>query len=123
MRRVFLTGTAAVLATVLSSSAGMTASVPSLTLTPPSVLRGHKVLVTGSADGCVVGNTVFIISKAFVHTHDFAGLPAVLAKVKYGGSFRVTTRIPATKRPGRYKITVRCGGGNLGILKVLTVRA
>jgi hypothetical protein len=106
----------------LAVPAMATAAVPSLTLTPPSVKRGHAVSINGSADGCVVGSTVFIISKAFAHTHDFAGLPAVLAKVKYGGSFRVTTRIPAAKRPGRYKVTVRCGGGNLGILKYLTVR-
>ena len=45
----------------------------------------------------------------------------VLAKVKYRGSFRVTTRTPATKRPGRYGVTGRCGGGNLGFLKHLTV--
>jgi len=80
------------------------------------------VLIKGSADGCPVGDAVIIISRAFVHTHDFAGLPAVLARVKSGGSFRVTTRIPATKRPGRYRVTGRCGGGNLGFLKHLTVR-
>ena len=109
-------------AAALATSVVATAAVPSLTLTPPSVERGHKVVVTGSADGCAAGNTVIIISKAFVHTHEFAGLPAVLAKVKYGGSFRVTTTIPATKRPGRYTVTARCGGGNLGALKYLRVR-
>jgi hypothetical protein len=99
------------------------ASAPSLTLTPSSVKRGHTVLIKGSADGCTVGNTVFILSRAFVHTHDFAGVPAVLARVRTGGTFRVTTRIPARKRPGRYGVTARCGGGNLGVLRHLTVRA
>lgn len=80
------------------------------------------MLIKGSADGCTVGNTVFILSRAFAHTHDFAGVPAVLAKVRTGGHFRVTTRIPATKKPGRYGVTERCGGGNLGVLKHLTVR-
>jgi hypothetical protein len=112
-------GCVAALTAALSNAA--IAALPSLTLTPSSVKPGHTVLIKGSADGCAVGNTVFIISKAFVRTHDFAGLPAVLAKVKYGGSFRVTTRIPAPKRPGRYKVTARCGGGNLGVLKYLTV--
>jgi hypothetical protein len=98
------------------------AAAPSLTLTPSSVRRGHTVLIKGSADGCAAGNTVFILSRAFVHRHDFAGVPAVLAKVRAGGYFRVTTRIPARKRPGRYGVTARCGGGNLGILKHLTVR-
>jgi hypothetical protein len=99
-----------------------TGSVRSLTLTPSSVKRGHTLLIKGSADGCAVGNTVFILSRAFVHTHDFAGVPAVLARVRPRGSFRVMTRIPATKRPGRYGVTARCGGGNLGVLKHLTVR-
>ena len=112
----------AALVAALATAATATAGVPSLTLTPSSVKRGNTVLIKGSADGCAVGDRVFIISRAFVHAHDFAGLPAVLAKVKYGGSFRVTTRIPATKRPGRYRVTARCGGGNLGILKYLTVR-
>jgi hypothetical protein len=118
MRWVWVTLVAAVLAVGATASA----AVPSLTLTPRSVERGHRVLVTGSADGCAAGNTVFILSRAFVHTHDFAGVPAVLATVKNGGSFRVTTRIPARKRPGRYNVTARCGGGNLGILRYLTVR-
>jgi len=106
----------------LATAATVTAAVPSLTVTPSSVKRGNTVLLKGSADGCAVGNMVVILSRAFVHTHDFAGVPAVLARVKYGGSFRVTTRIPATKRPGRYGVTGRCGGGNLGFLKHLTVR-
>lgn len=106
----------------LSAASTATAAAPSLTLTPSSVRRGHVVLIKGSADGCAAGNTVFILSRAFVHMHDFAGVPAVLAKVRAGGYFRVTTRIPATKRPGRYGVTARCGGGNLGLLKHLTVR-
>ena len=116
-----LAGVAALPAT-LATAAVAAAAVPSLSLTPSSVTRGHTVLIKGSADGCSVGNTVFIISRAFVHTHEFAGVSAVLARVKYGGSFRVTTRIPASKRPGRYGVTARCGGGNLGVLKHLTVR-
>ena len=108
--------------TMVFLTSGSAATPPSITLTPNPVTRGHSVVITGSAGGCAVGNRVSIISKAFVHTHDFAGLPAVLAKVKYGGHFRVTTRIPATKRPGRYTVTARCGGGNLGLLKHLTVR-
>jgi hypothetical protein len=120
VKRSAATAVAALLSALAAATA--IASVPSLTLTPSSVKRGNTVLIKGSADGCTVGNTVFIISRAFVHTHDFAGLPAVLARVKSGGSFRITTRIPATKRPGRYRVTGRCGGGNLGLLKHLIVR-
>lgn len=111
-----------VLVAAFAVPASAAAAAPSLTLAPPSVKRGHLVVIKGSAAGCAVGNTVFVLSRAFIHAHDFAGVPAVLAKVRYGGAFRATTRIPATKRPGRYVVTARCGGGNLGVLKHLTVR-
>jgi len=93
-----------------------------LTLTPAIVHRGGTVHIKGNADGCTVGNTVFVLSRAFVHTHEFAGVSAVLAKVRAGGAFRATTVIPRTRRPGRYNVTARCGGGNLGVLVHLTVR-
>jgi hypothetical protein len=100
---------------------GVSASIrvttaPSIVVTPAAVRRGHSVALHGSAGGCPVGDSVTLISRAFVHTHDFAGLPAVFAKVRANGTYRTTTRIPATKRPGRYGITARCGGGNFGVL-------
>ena len=108
-------------------AAGWIASVavaapPSISVVPKSVRRGHTVVVKGSADGCAVGNQVTLISRAFRRVHEFAGVPAVFAKVRSGGVFKVSTRIPATKKPGRYAVTGRCGGGNLGVsahLKVL----
>jgi hypothetical protein len=95
---------------------------PTLTVTPSSVRRGHVVALRGTADGCPAGDAVELLSRAFVHTHDFAGVPAVYARVQRGGAYAVTTRIPASKAPGRYAVTGRCGGGNLGFLKHLTVR-
>lgn len=41
----------------------------------------------------------------------FAGLPAVVANVTPGGTFRVTTAIPRSRAAGSYTITGRCGGG------------
>jgi hypothetical protein len=64
---------------------------------------------------------VTLISQAFAHTHDFAGVPAVYARVLPGGRFSVTTRIPSGEASGRYGITARCGGGNLGVQAHLTV--
>jgi hypothetical protein len=98
------------------------AAPPSLSVSPTSVRRGHLVRINGSADGCNVGNTVFILSRAFPHAHEFAGVPAVLAKVRSGGAFHATTRIPRTRRPARYGVTARCGGGNLGVSAHLRVR-
>jgi hypothetical protein len=104
------------------AAVGAAGSLTHLTLTPAIVHRGGTVHIKGNADGCTVGNTVFVLSRAFVHTHQFAGVSAVLAKVRTGGAFRATTVIPRTRKPGRYNVTARCGGGNLGVLVHLTVR-
>jgi hypothetical protein len=97
-------------------------SVAHLSLSPSIVRPGGAVHIRGNAAGCGRGATVFVLSRAFVHTHEFAGVSAVLAKVRAGGAFRATTVIPRTRRPGRYNVTARCGGGNLGVLVHLTVR-
>jgi hypothetical protein len=92
-----------------------------LAVTPTAVHRGHPVLLRGNAGSCPVGDTVTILSRAFARTHEFAGVPAVLAKVGSGGAFRASTRIPVKRRPGLYGITARCGGGNLGVAAHLRV--
>jgi hypothetical protein len=94
-----------------------------LTVTPTSVRRGRTVLVRGVAGGCAAGDSVTILSRAFSRLHSFAGVPAVYAPVGSAGRFSVTTRIPLTRQPGRYTITARCGGGNLGVAAHLTVTA
>jgi hypothetical protein len=92
-----------------------------LTVTPHTVYRGHTVTLRGNAAPCPVGDAVTIISRAFPATHEFAGVPAVFAKVRSGGAFRVATTIPARRHAGRYGITARCGGGNLGVVAHLRV--
>jgi hypothetical protein len=79
------------------------------------------VTIKGAAGDCPVGDSVTILSRAFVHTHEFAGVSAVFAKVRAGGSFRATTTIPRTRMRGRYVVTARCGGGNLGVTAHLRV--
>jgi hypothetical protein len=103
--------------------AGAVTAATSLTVAPASVHRGHRVIVRGNADGCPVGDTVTIISKAFAHTHDFAGLPAVFARVRSGGKFGVRPRIPSSKAVGNYGVSARCGGGNLGVSATIHVVA
>jgi len=110
----------AILAGTLCVSAGTAAPI-SLSVSPTTVHAGQMVKIKGSADGCRVGNTVYILSRAFVHTHEFAGVPAVLAKVRAGGSFRATTTIPRSRKAARYVVTARCGGGNLGVTAHLRV--
>lgn len=111
-----------VVAAALAASAVALAAGKALRVSPSRVVRGHVVTVSGSVDhGCSVRDSVTIISRAFVHTHDFAGVAAVFAPVRANGTFRAVTRIPASRRPGRYTVTARCGGGNLGIVRYVTV--
>ena len=97
------------------------ASSASIHASPNPVHRGHVVRVYGADPGCTVGDQVTLISKAFSHRHDFAGLPAVFARVGAHHTYSVRTTIPASRKPGRYQITGRCGGGNLGVTAPLRV--
>ena len=110
-----------VLAVSVSAAAASPLAKPSLKLTPNPVRAGHALAVKGSAGGCPVGDTVTVISHAFSAKHTFAGVPAVLTKVRAGGSFHTSTTIPAGRRAGVYSVTARCGGGNLGVLVHLHV--
>ncbi len=95
------------------------ASGASIHVSPSNVHRGHTVRVYGSAPGC--SGPVTLLSQAFVHTHEFAGVPAVYANVGQGGAYSVNTKIPAGRAPAHYVITGRCGGGNLGVSAALHV--
>jgi hypothetical protein len=105
-----------------ASAAAAGAASPSLRVTPSSVPQGGSVRITGVAPGCAAGNEVFVISRAFSRAHEFAGVPAAIAKVRAGGRFSTSARIPRSRAPGNYAVTARCGGGNLGVSKTLTVR-
>jgi hypothetical protein len=109
----------ALLAPLLSALA-MTAP-PTIKVEPGQVHRGHSVRVYGVVAGCPRPGSVTLISQAFSHSHDFAGLPAVYARVGRGSRYSIRTTIPAARRPGRYTITGRCGGGNLGVSATLRV--
>lgn len=109
---------------VATTTAGVPPAAARLRVSPTSVVAGHPVTVSGSlGSSCPVGDQVTIISKAFVHTHDFAGLPAIFATVRPDGTYATVTTIPASKAPGAYSITGRCGGGNLGVAVTLLVRS
>jgi hypothetical protein len=121
MRKATLAAGTAVAALAL---AGAVTAATSLTVAPASVHRGHRVIVRGNVGGgCPQGDAVTIISRAFAHTHDFAGQPAVFALVRSGGKFGVRPRIPSTKAVGSYSVSARCGGGNLGITATIHVVA
>lgn len=95
---------------------------PSIRATPSSVAAGQSVQVSGLAGGCPAGSRVTLISRAFSHAHDFAGVSAVFATVHGDDSYAVSTRIPAARHAGSYSITARCGGGSFGVTARLRVR-
>jgi opacity protein-like surface antigen len=97
------------------------AASTSIKVNPTTVKAGQRVVVSGNAGDCPAGDAVTLLSKAFSHRHDFAGLPAVYAKVKTGGHFGHSVKVPSGTRPGRYTISGRCGGGNLGVQAHLRV--
>jgi hypothetical protein len=114
--------TAGLVATLaLALSAAALAAGTSIHVRPHKVEAGHRVHIRGSADGCPVGNRVTLLSRAFPHRHEFAGVPAVFTHVKSGGKFRRSVRIPAGRAAHRYSIRGRCGGGNLGVTAHLRV--
>jgi hypothetical protein len=114
-------------ATLGSATLVVRAAPVAIHVSPDSVAAGDTVTLSGSVGpdsaGSECAGGVTLISKAFIHTHDFAGLPAVGAAVKPDGTFTATTKIPSSKPAGTYTITGRCGGGNLGVLARLVVRA
>lgn len=116
-------GLGTVVASALDVSRKTSPVSVALAVTPAQVVAGGRVLVHGVAGGCAAGNAVTLISSAFSPVHSFAGVPAVYATVGGAGRFSVSAQIPATRAPGRYGITARCGGGNLGVMATLRVTA
>jgi hypothetical protein len=96
----------------------------SVNLSPARVTAGNQTRVFGSVgNGCPVGDTVTLLSRAFPGTHRFAGVPAVSTPVRANHRYSVKVRIPATRRGGSYRVSGRCGGGNLGVSTRLRVLA
>jgi hypothetical protein len=103
--------------------AAVTVHVPTIKVEPVAVHAGSVVRVHGSVPGCPAPGRVTLISRAFSHAHDFAGLPALYAPLGRHGGYTIVTRIPAKRPPRLYTITGRCGGGNLGVSAHLRVLA
>jgi hypothetical protein len=106
---------AAVVALVLAGT--VAGAPPRLTVQPKSIGRGGAVTVTGW--GCGAGDIVYLISPPFVG-HAFVA-HSVATRARANGSFSRRVRIRTSIRAGRYLITARCGGGNLGVAAALRV--
>jgi hypothetical protein len=100
------------------------AATAEIRVKPTRVYPGEVVRVFGNVNGgCATGDQVTLISRAFSPRHEFAGVPAIFATRRADGRFSKRTRIPSGRNPGRYRISGRCGGGNLGVTARLRVLA
>jgi len=95
---------------------------PTIHASPRSVFAGQTIRVGRLAGGCRTGERVTLISRAFAHTHDFAGVPAVFTNVRGDDTYATFVTIPSNRAAKRYGITARCGGGTFGVVAHLQVR-
>jgi len=95
----------------------LSAATPRLSVHPSSVARGGTVTVSGK--GCLAGDLVYLISPPFVG-HAFVQ-HSVATRARSNGTFSRLVHIRTAIRAGRYLITARCGGGNLGVSAALRV--
>jgi len=110
-----VTASAAVVALVLAGT--VAGATPRLTVQPKRVAPGGVVTVSGT--GCRAGDLVYLISPPFIGNAFVAHSVATLARSN--GSFSRRVHIRTSIRSGRYLITGRCGGGNLGVSARLRV--
>ena len=103
-----------VLGIVVGAAAHAIAQQPTIRVDPTSVRQGQVVVIDGYVPGC--GGPILLLSRAFKRGGgEHAGVQGVTAAVRESdGYFMKRTRIPRTRRPGRYHVSGRCGGGNVG---------
>ena len=115
-RMLFVAAGAVAFGIAGSASAGSVHLVAS----PATVAPGGVVRVSATSSPCHVGGNVTLISAAFPG-HAF-GIGAVYGRIRSSGAFSVVTRVRRGLKPGRYHVSVRCGGGNLRDLAYFRVR-
>ncbi|HEY2334270.1 MAG TPA: hypothetical protein VGH58_04590 [Solirubrobacterales bacterium] len=107
---------------LLAPAAPAAATAHFVKVEPTVVEPGHVVRVYGSVGGggCAVGSSATLISTAFkgATKEEFAGVPAVNARVRKGFKFSVKVTLSKGLKPGKYEIGGRCGGGNFGSAKL-----
>ncbi|HET7572904.1 MAG TPA: hypothetical protein VFJ77_09600 [Gaiellaceae bacterium] len=105
---------------LLASAASALAVSPQLAVTPSTAAPGALVRIHGNAGACPAGDTVTAISSAFPgHAY---GKGALTGRVRAHGAFSFTGHLRKGAKPGRYAVTARCGGGNLGVVAHVRVR-
>jgi hypothetical protein len=115
-----LIASAVVVALLAIADAASGAARVRLAVTPGTVSPGATVKVVGNAGTCPKGDTVTAISSAFPgHAY---GMGTLTGHVVSGGAFTIRGHVRASIKPGRYTVTARCGGGNLGASAFVRIR-
>jgi hypothetical protein len=107
---VLVLGMLAVAAPALGAASGRIR----LAVVPSTVAPGGAIRVLGNAGDCPRGDTVIAISRAFPG-RQFGAAGALTGRVGRGGAFSIRGRVRSRVARGRYVVTARCGGGNLGV--------
>jgi hypothetical protein len=110
---------AALAALAAAASALGSGAEARLTVRPTTAAPGAQIRVTGNAASCPAGSTIIALSHAFPgHAY---GEGALSGRVRANHTFSINGHVRRTARPGRYGISARCGGGNLGVSAYLRV--
>jgi hypothetical protein len=96
-------------ATRLQVSTGGAIARASVHVQPSVAAPGSRVRVFGNAGRCPRGATVFVLSHVFAG-RSFAGLGAMTAHARLHGIFSAAGQLRRNAQPGRYTVSVRCGG-------------
>ena len=108
-------------AVLLAGATAAAAARPRLTVRPALAAPRAAVVVSGNAGSCPVGDTVTAISQAFPG-HAFGAAGTLSGRVRAGHAFSFGGYLRRALKPGRYAVTARCGGGNLGVVAYVRVR-
>jgi len=114
MNRSLLLSSLVVVAALVAAgvSFGSASSRPSLHVQPGTAAAGGRVHVFGNAGACSAGDHVTAISAAFPG-HAF-GEGTLSGRVRSDHTFSFAGHLRGAVHAGRYAVTARCGGGNLG---------
>jgi len=95
---------------------------PSISVSPSVVPAGGTVRITGSVpfQGCPQPDFVRVVGLDTLFPPDGFGPTATRDS---HGAFALTYTVPTSTPAGTYHIGARCGGGNIGVVAMLTVTA
>jgi len=97
---------------IVGSAFGSGASRARLSVRPHTAAPGARIRVTGNAGSCAAGSTIIAISGAFPgHAYGEGTLTGTL---RADHTFSIRGRVRRNAAPGRYEVSARCGGANLG---------